>query len=135
MSTETKDGTKKYGSAYSARRYDSYHDGEQPGETNDNEHATPQEHEGESDIVSQHGAANHIHVDHTGGTHKVTSRHGDGFEHSVTHGSAKEAYDSAGKLALEAGGVDQASDVKRRTHPDQQGAESEERNYEMPDLA
>ena len=53
----------------------------------------------------------------------------------VEHGSAKEAHDSAAQLALEAGGEEQASDVKKREHPDQQGAESEERGYEMPDLA
>jgi hypothetical protein len=50
------------------------------------------------------------------------------------HGSVKEAHDSAEQLSLERGGEDQATDVKKRTHPDQQGAESSERGYESADL-
>jgi hypothetical protein len=53
----------------------------------------------------------------------------------MSHGSAREAHDSASKLALEAGGEDQNLDVKKMDHPDQQAAKSEQENWEMPDLA
>jgi hypothetical protein len=73
--------------------------------------------------------------DHDGHKHSVTSTHEDGTTNRVEHGSAKEAHDSAAQLALEAGGEDQARDVKKMDHPDQQGAKSEEDGFEMPDLA
>ena len=36
---------------------------------------------------------------------------------------------------VEQGGEDANTDVKRREHPDQQGAQSEEDGFEIPDLA
>ena len=85
------------------------------------------------EVVAEHGAAHHVHVDHANG-HKVTSDHADGFQHTMEHGSAQEAYDSASKLALEAGGEDQNRNVKQMDHKPQQSAKSEEENWEMPDL-
>jgi hypothetical protein len=68
--------------------------------------------------------------DYEGNKHKVTSTHEDGTINRVEHGSAKEAHDSAAQLALEAGGEDQNVSPKKSLHPDQQGADSEERGYE-----
>lgn len=157
MATETKDGTRKFGSAYAAKRYDSYHNGAQPGEANENEHSESKDHSGDKvnepntgdvtknehaedasvstpeSVVESHGPAHTVHIDHEH-DHKVTSSHDDGFEHTMTHGSAKEAHDSASKLALEAGGEDQNRDVKQTDHKPQQSAKSEEENWEMPDL-
>ena len=140
---------KKFGSEYVGKRYDSYSDGEQK-----EVDSTPKEHSGDKvneantgdvtknvhaekasvstpeSVVESHGPANHIHVDHSEGKHAVTSDHSDGFQHTMTHGSAKEAYDSASKLALEAGGEDQARDVKKMDHKPQQSAKSEEENWE-----
>ena len=153
---ETKDGQHKFGSAYKTKRYDSYHAEAQP-----KTEATPEYHDGDNanlegadkhaasgsamadstprphEVVAEHGPAHTIHYEHQhdAGQHKVTSMHADGHMHESMHGSAKEACDSACQLAHEAGGEEQASDVKRREHPDQQGAESEEKGYEMPDLA
>ena len=158
MATETKDGMKKYGSAYAAKRYDSYHAGAQPGEENENEHAEPKrpreldadpkdasvpknEHAEDASvstpesIVQSHGPAHTVHIEHSENDHKVTSHHDDGFEHTMSHGGAREAHDSAAKLALEAGGEDQNRDVKKMDHKPQQSAKSEEENWEMPDLA
>jgi hypothetical protein len=162
MATETKDGAKRFGSAYKAKRYDSYHDGEQkfdsyspdgqPGD-NENEHSTPQEHTGDkvntsgpdkveknptsesvhaetpSSHVESHGPAHTVHYSHNhdGNKHTVTSLHPDGSHYSSEHDNARDAYQAGGELS--------ATDVKKREHPDQQGAESEERNYMMPDLA
>jgi len=151
---ETKDKTKKFGSAYAAKRYDSYHDGAQKevestpmehsgdkvnepntGDVTKNKHAEDASVSTPAEVVEAHGPASHIHIDHSEGKHEVTSDHSDGFQHTMTHGSAREAHDSAGKLALEAGGEDQARDVKQMDHKPQQSAKSEEENWEMPDLA
>lgn len=127
------DPSRKFGSAFRGKRFDAYHDGAQPEVA-----ATPNE-EGSSqaDVAKATSPATSFHFvhDHAGNKHTVTSTHEDGTSNMVEHGSAKEAHDSAAQLALEAGGEEQASDVKKREHPDQQGAESEERGYEMPDLA
>jgi hypothetical protein len=129
----TTDSSRKFGSAFRGKRFDAYHNGEQPEVS-----AEPKE-EGSSaaDVTKAHGPAHTIHIahDHEGKKHVVSSEHEDGHTHETEHGSAKEAHDSAEQLSLEAGGEEQASNVKKRTHPDQQGAESEERGYEMPDLA
>jgi len=149
---------RKFGSAWRGARFDSYSAGEQPGETNENEHAEPKrpreldvepkdasvpknEHAEDASvstpesIVQSHGPAHTVHIEHSDTDHKVTSKHDDGFEHTMSHGSSREAHDSASKLALEAGGVDQNRDVKKTDHPPQQGAKSEQENWEMPDLA
>ena len=154
MATMSKDGSKKFGSAYKAKRYDSYHDGEQKvedvtpehhGEDHanlegadkvmKNEHAEDASVSTPESVVQAHGPAHTTHVDHSDGGHKVTSTHDDGFEHTMTHGSAKEAHDSAEKLSFEAGGEDQNRDVKKMDHKPQQSAKSEEENFEMPDPA
>ena len=127
------DPSRKFGSAFVGKRFDAYHDGAQPGATNENEHSEPQE-KGSSagDVAKATSPATSFHFvhDHAGNKHTVTSTHEDGTSNVVEHGSAKEAHDSAAQLALEAGGENQATDVKKREHPDQQGAESEERGYE-----
>ena len=112
---------RKFGSVYRQKRFDSYHDGNQPAGNNDNEKA-------ESQDTGTSARASHVHYshDHDGGKHTVTKTHEDGKQTTTEHRSAAEAY--------EAGGTEQATDVKKREHPDQQGAESEERNYEQPDL-
>lgn len=148
---------KKFGSSYVGKRFDSYSAGAQPGETNENEHAEPKrpreldaepkdasvpknEHVEDASvdtpesIVQSHGPAHTVHIEHSDVDHKVTSKHDDGFEHVMSHGSAREAHDSASKLALEAGGEDQNRDVKQMDHKPQQSAKSEEENWEMPDL-
>ncbi len=155
MATTTKDGKKSFGSAYAAKRYDSYHAGQQP-EASVND--TPKHHNGDhvnlegadkvaknqnvmgdsaphpEEVVREHGPAHTVKISHRGDEHMSTSHHDDGFEHVMSHGSAREAHDSASKLSLEAGGEDQNRDVKKMDHPDQQGAKSETENWEMPDL-
>ena len=127
------DPSRSFGSAFRGKRFDAYHDGAQPAVE-----STPKE-EGSSqaDVEKATSPVTAVHFvhDHAGNKHTVTTKHEDGTSNVVEHGSAKEAHDSAAQLALEAGGEEQASDVKKREHPDQQGAESEERGYEMPDLA
>jgi hypothetical protein len=150
---------KKFGSIYAGRRFDSYDAGKQPGEENDNEHSNSKDHTGDkvntsgpdktphdpssesasmstpSETVASHGPAHTTHVTHhEDGTHIVSSEHPDGTTHESTHGSAGEAHSHAEQLSLEEGGTEQASNVKRRAHYPQQGAESEDRNFEMPDL-
>lgn len=130
MYQSKRDPSRKFGSAFVGKRFDSYSAGEQPGEENENEHAEPQE-TGSSaaDTAKAHGPAHQVtyKLDHEGGESKVSSFHGDGHEHNSSYKSPAEAFQAGGELS--------ATDVKRREHPDQQGAESEERNYEMPDLA
>jgi hypothetical protein len=154
----TTDSSRKFGSAFRGKRFDAYHGGDQPSKDNENSHAEPQkarsldvepkdssvpkgehsEHtsvETPSSIVAAHGPAHTVHIAHKeDGTHTTSSEHNDGYTHETMHGSVKEAHDSAEQLSLERGGEDQATDVKKRTHPDQQGAESSERGYESADL-
>jgi hypothetical protein len=106
--------------------FESYDGGKQ-----EHGHADSQEGHGVScdECVKEHGPAHMVsyHHDHENNQHTVNSMHADGHNHQSVHSSAAEAYEAGGKLS--------ATDVKRREHPDQQGAESEEKNYEMPDLA
>ena len=139
---------RKFGSAFVGKRFDSYEGGEQP-----KFDATPEEHSGDkvnaadsgdskksksaesdssphpSEVVAEHGPAQVVtyHHDHDGGEHKVSSVHEDGHHHESVHSSAAEAYEEGGQLAN--------TDVKEREHPDQQGAESEEKNYAEPEVA
>ena len=148
MYQSTTDSSRKFGSAMRGRKFDSYHAGAQPEES-----ATPKEHGGDKanlegadkhedskraehveapaphEVAQEHGPATDVHIehDHAKGEHKVTSTHEDGHKHESVHSSAAEAYEVGGALAN--------TDVKRREHPDQQGAQSEEDNFEMPDLA
>ena len=126
------DPARKFGSAWRGRRFDDYHATPQP-EVN----STSQEKgSSDADVAKAHSPVTNINFihDHAGNKHKVTYTHEDGNTHETEHGSAKEAHDSAAKLALEAGGEDQARDVKKTDHPDQQGAKSEEDGFEMTDL-
>lgn len=127
------DPSRKFGSAFRGKRFDSYHATAQP-----EVESTPKE-EGSSaaDVEKSKSPVASVHFvhDHAGNKHTVTSTRADGTSDVVSHGSAKEAHDSAAQLALEAGGEDQARDVKKMDHPDQQGAKSEEDGFEMPDLA
>ena len=134
MAYESKtDPSRKFGSAFRGKRFDSYHATDQP-----EVESTPKE-EGstQADVAKATSPATSFHFvhDHDGHKHTVTSTHEDGTTNVVEHGSAKEAHDSAAQLALEAGGEDQARDVKKEDHPDQQGAKSEEDGFVMPDLA
>ena len=127
------DPSRSFGSAFRGKRFDAYHSTSQP-----EVESTPKvEGSTSADVEKATSPATSFHFvhDHAGNKHTVTSTHEDGTSNVVEHGSAKEAHDSAAQLALEAGGENQATDVKKREHPDQQGAESEERGYEQPDLA
>lgn len=127
------DPSRKFGSAFRGARFDSYHSTPQP-----EVESTPRtEGSTEADVAKARPAVTSVHFvhDHAGNKHTVTSTREDGTTEVVEHGSAKEAHDSAAKLALEPGGKDQAVDTKKAQHPDQQGAPSEERNYMQPDLA
>lgn len=127
------DPSRKFGSAFRGKRFDDYHATAQP-----QVESTPRE-EGSSaaDVAQATSPATSFHFvhDHANHKHTVTSTHEDGTTNVVEHNSPKEAHDSAAKLAVEAGGEDQAVDTKKTMHPDQQGAPSEERGYEQPDLA
>ena len=134
MAYESKtDPSRKFGSAFRGKRFDSYHSTPQP-----EVESTPKEEGSTSaDVAKATSPVASVHFvhDHAGNKHSVTSTREDGTTNVVEHGSAKEAHDSAAQLALEAGGTEQASDVKKRDHSDQQGAASEEDGFEMPDLA
>src|SRR5271157_3903789 len=102
------DPSRKFGSAFRGKRFDAYHGGgEQPAGNNENEKAEPKE-------VKNPATSFHFTHDHDGGKHTTTTTREDGTSEAVSHGSAKEAHDSAAQLALEAGGEEQASDVKKR---------------------
>ena len=140
MYESTSEPGRKFGSAFRGKRFDSYHAGESVMEAADQK-AEPKNLSGDknapADIVKAHGPATHVTYahNHENNMHTVSSMHEDGHNDVSSHGSAAEAYGHGKALAFEAGGEEQASDVKKSEHPDQQGAESEERNYEMPDLA
>jgi hypothetical protein len=127
------DPSRKFGSAFRGARFDSYHDGSQP----EVESTSKDTGSSAADVEKAHSPVTSVHFihDHDGNKHTVTCTHEDGTSNVVEHGSAKEAHDSAAQLAVEEGGVDQAVNTKKTMHPDQQGAPSEERNYEQPDLA
>lgn len=127
------DPSRKFGSAFRGARFDSYHDGTQP----EVESTSKDAGSSDADVAKAHSpvVAFHFVHDHDGHSHKVTSTREDGTTEMVEHNSPKEAHDSAAKLAVEEGGVDQAVDTKKKMHPDQQGAPSEERGYMQPDLA
>ena len=127
---------KKFMNTYVGRRFDSYSAGEQPGESNENEHAEPKDAGSSEADVKAHSPATSFHFihDHENHKHTMTATKEDGSTETTEHNSPQEAHDSAAKLALEEGGADQASNVKKRAHYPQQGAESEDRNFEMPDL-
>src|SRR5271166_5707585 len=127
MYQSKRDPSRKFGSAFVGKRFDSYTGGTQPGEENSNEHSDPQEAGSSVDEVREaHGPAHQVtyHLNHDGGESKVRSFHGDGHVHESAYKSPAEAFEAGGEL--------QASDVKRRTHPDQQGSSSEGDNDLVP---
>lgn len=124
---------RKFGSAFRGKRFDDYHATPQP----EMESTPREEGSSEADVNKARPAVTSVHFvhDHAGNKHTVTSTREDGTTEVVEHGSAKEAHDSAAKLAVEEGGKDQAVNTKKTQHPDQQGAPSEEQGYMQPDLA
>jgi hypothetical protein len=118
MAFQTKDGARKFGSAFRAKKYDEFHKasaetpvheaketpefeaGEQEGKVEDKVGQEPM-HEAPHEVVAAHGKANsvHIHHDHANGKHKVVSHHEDGHMHESEHGSAGEAHDHGKQLA------------------------------------
>jgi len=124
---------KMFGSVYRQRRFDGYSGSAQPGETNENEHAEPKNLSGDkdapADIVAAHGLAHSVtyNHDHNGGSHKVSAQFEDGHTHSSDHASAKEAIEHGSRLAWN------DSAKKREKYP-QDGAESEEKGFEAPNL-
>jgi hypothetical protein len=116
------DAGRKFGSKFRQRKFDSYHGGDQPAGNEPNEKSEPEDTGSES-------RATHVHYahDHDNGKHTVTKMHEDGTQSSSVHSTAAEAYESGGDKAW--------TDVKREDHPDQQGARSEEMNYEQPETA
>lgn len=127
------DPSRKFGSAFRGSRFDSYHATPQP----EVESKPKEEGSSAEDVSKATSPVTSVHFvhDHNGQKHTVTSTREDGTTNVVEHGSAKEAHDSAAQLAVEEGGEEQAIDTKKKYHPDQQGAPSEERGYMQPDLA
>jgi len=111
------DAGRKFGSRFRQEKFDSYHGGDQPSGNESNQKAESQDTGTESRAV-------HVHYshDHDGGKHTVTKTHEDGTQSTTSHPSAAEAYEKGGDEAW--------TDVKKRSHPDQQLAESEDKNYE-----
>ena len=155
----TKTG-EKYGSAFVGKRKDQEHaskdgggmpkmdsDYEAPGQpepkstpmehgsdkvnapASDESHDNPRDTEAEagtpSEAVQHHGVASQVTYthDHDKGEHTVHAKFEDGHEHHAAFTDPALAYEAGGEL--------QASSVKRRTHPDQQGASSEGDNDEV----
>lgn len=119
MAFATKDGKQRFGSAFRAKKYDSFHAAEPEGreqqfgekkEADQSSKAQPQtskeeapaaEHQAPHEVVAAHGKAHSvsIHHDHANNTHKVISHHEDGHMHESQHDSADEAHDHGKQLA------------------------------------
>ena len=113
---KAKDG-KKFGSAFRMRRYDSAHEGHEPGpraeahEINEpkeeptEEMGEPKMGEGDhseiQQIAAEHGPAHEVHIthDHAAGKHHVHSVHEDGHEHHADHPTADHAHMHAAHAA------------------------------------
>ena len=145
MAFPTKSG-KSFGSAYVAKRHDKEHEkaaqgilggdkheaaetpefekGEQEGQTEQ-----PEQNEHPSQVVSQHGPANTVHIahDHKAKKHHVISTHKDGHVHESEHATASEAHNHASELA----GGDQPSAEATGAAP----AAPEADGFSMPRLA
>lgn len=128
---------KKFGNGFVGKKYDEMHapaekepSGKMESAVTDNKETEKQEGMEGHPVVTAHGKATEVHTthDHAAKKHHVHTKHEDGFENHSDHESPEEAHEEGGKLA----GVD----VKRE-NPDeaQQGAQSEEDGFEMPDLA
>lgn len=147
MAFPTKDGKKKFGSAFVAKRYDSVH-GEEPtnekdakkklGNVLEDKKSDLENEAGEEQhpVVAEHGPASHvsIHHDHKNNKHSVTSHHEDGHVNTSEHEDAQTAHEEGGRLA-------NVSLKKSGEQEDQQLAQSEGGNdsasdgYVMPELA
>jgi len=118
MAFTSKDGKKRFGSAYVAKRYDENHPSEEKnaGAEHEEMKETPEqemketpmeekkeEKEGteEHPVVTEHGPAHTVHIkhDHTAKRHHVTSHHNDGHVHESEHATPDEAHSEAAKLA------------------------------------
>lgn len=128
---------KKFGNAFQGKHYDEMHapaekepSGKMESAIEDNKETEKQEGMEGHPVVAAHGKATevHIHHDHAAGKHHVHSKHEDGHNNLSEHESPEEAHEEGGKLS----GVD----VKKENPEEaQQGAQSEEDGFEMPDLA
>jgi hypothetical protein len=91
-------------------------------------------------FMKEHGPKVKVAVFSNNGRHTVIADNGKGRTLKQVFGNLQDAHEAAKKfspaerLEKEAGGSKQAVNVKKTTHPDQQGAESEERGYQQPDL-
>jgi hypothetical protein len=96
------------------------------------------------DFFKKHGKPERIAVFHGNGKHTITvsakGRHlsqsfDNASEAKAVHDALLSKFSPAEKLSKESGGKRQATNVKRENPGEgQQGAESESREYEMPDL-
>jgi hypothetical protein len=82
-----------------------------------------------SEIVAEHGPAHKVShfIDHKNRRFTTRASHADGYQHTILSRSAKEAYETGGKLSW--------VNTKRRTHPAQQGAFNSEHDIESPEFA
>lgn len=102
-------------------KFPSYNGGKQPGGNNDNEKSTPQE---VNKTITTH--------DYQNNKHTVEAHHVDGRVSNTEHGTGAEARARAEQY--EVGGEDANTDVKKREHFPEQGAQSEDDTFIMPDL-
>ena len=86
-------------------------------------------------------AISDVKVESNGNRHTISSEHARGKHLSMAVDNRAEAdhivrqLNGKEKLDYEAGGKFQARNVKKNFHPDQQGALSEDEDFEQPDLA
>jgi len=94
------------------------------------------------DVVAEHGPAHtiHSHHDHEGGSHHVTSFHGEhhhghaegeGFTHHSTHGSHHEAHKHIGHAL----GIGEVEDHEQFETPETEEAETERAGARIPGMA
>ena len=99
------DPSRKFGSAFRGRKFDSMHAGPSAEhEAKENPEFEAGEKEGKEEVhpvVAEHGKAHKVHIkhDHAGNKHHVTSMHEDGHVNESDHASAQEAHDEGAKLA------------------------------------
>jgi hypothetical protein len=110
--------------------YASYKAGPQP-----DVDSTPKDEGSTAADVEAHGPVHKTTTvsDHQHNKHTVKAEHVDGFVKETTHGTGVEARKAAEEC--EQGGPQDWTDRKRKNHPDQQGAESSEKNYVNSDPA
>lgn len=140
MAFPTKDGQKKFGSAFKTKRYDEFHAPSAEHEKSESpvfeaaekegqdEQQQNEGHENPQEVVAEHGPAHsvHIHHDHENKKHKVVSHHADGHMHESEHGTPDEAHEHGKQLSK--------SDMEEAQSAEQ-GARSEENGFEQPETA